>query len=442
MKVAIIGYSTLEQSESVDAYKYYKAKGDEITIYYWLGNTDKSDLPTDVTVVECPDNKTFENLDNFDLIVRGPGVHPKYLKTTVKVTTTVNEFLGLCPAPMIGVTGTKGKGTTSTLITKMLQADGKTVHLGGNIGVPVLGMLPEIKPEDYVVLELSSFQLIDATRSPQTSVCLMVVPEHQDWHTDWDEYLNAKSQIFAHQSSDNLAVFNADCRNSRAASEASPAKKVAYSVLSTRNEEIKSYLKNDAIYYEETQVCSVSDVALLGKHNLENVCAAIAAVWPHINGNTDAIVKAVTSFTGLEHRLEKVRELNGVTYYDDSFATTPETAIAALNAFDQPVVLIAGGHPKGVPFDGLAEEITKRNVRKVLAIGTAGPEIANLLQNKGFTSVITEGLNNMQEIVSTAQKEAQSGDVVLLSTACASFDMFKDYKDRGDQFKSAVQSLA
>jgi len=441
MKVAIIGYSTLEQSESVDAYKYYRSKGDDVTIYYWLGNTTVDDLPKDVKTVECRDNHTFENLDEFDLVVRGPGIHPKFLKTSSRVTTTINEFMGLCPAPMIGVTGTKGKGTTSTLITKMLQADGKTAHLGGNIGVPVLNMLSKIKPEDYVVLELSSFQLIDATNGTQTAVCVMVVPEHLDWHSDVEEYLSAKSNLFKNQTDKDLAVFNADNENSRKIASVSKGNKIAYSVNSSDSEEIKSYIKNDAIYYQDTKVCDVSDVALLGQHNLENVCAAIAAVWPHINGNTDAITQTVKSFTGLEHRLEKVREFNGVTYYDDSFATTPETAMVAIRAFDQPVILIAGGHPKGIPFDELADEIVKRQVKHVLAIGTAGPEIATLLQKKGYTSVTTEGLVNMKEIISSAQKLAKPGDVVLLSTACASFDMFKNYKDRGDQFKQAVREL-
>jgi UDP-N-acetylmuramoylalanine--D-glutamate ligase len=190
---------------------------------------------------------------------------------------------------------------------------------------------------------------------------------------------------------------------------------------------------------EETEIIHKGQVKLLGEHNLQNICAALTAVW-QVTQDIEAIRQVLTTFSGLEHRLEFVRELDGVKYYDDSFGTSPETAIVAMKTFAQPKVMILGGSDKGVPFDDLAKEVSKNNVRHVVIIGNTGPKITELLRQQGFSS-ITEGGKTMTEIISVAQKAAQPGDVVLLSTACASFDLFRDYKDRGNQFKQAVQSL-
>lgn len=446
MKVAILGYSTLEQSESVDAYNYYKARGDNITIYYWQGGTEATDLPKDAEAQLVPDEHTFEGLDNFDLIVRGAVVHPKDIRTTKPITTVNNEFMEHCPAPVIGVTGTKGKGTTSTLITKMLEAAGKKVFLVGNIGNPPLNLLPEITKDDYVVYELSSFQLIDIRYGSKVGVCLMVVPEHLNWHADLQEYLDAKANLFRHQKPEDTVVFNSLNENSRNITSLSPAKnRLPYDVPEPGAESPHGnacYVDGDTIYYKGQTVLATKEVALLGRHNLENACAAIAAVWELIEGNVDAICSVLTSFKGLEHRLEFVRELNGVAYYDDSFATTPETAIAAIKSFYKPVVMIVGGISKEIPFDDLADQIVTSKAKKILAIGKTGPEIAGLLRGRGYEDVVTEALGNMTEIIEVAQKAATGGDIVLLSTGCASFDMFKDYKDRGNQFKAAVQALS
>jgi UDP-N-acetylmuramoylalanine--D-glutamate ligase len=444
MKVAIIGYSTFEQSESIDAYKYFKQRGDDITIYFWEGNTKQSDLPHDVAVRLCKDKTSFEGLDDFDLIVRGAAKHPKYFNTDKPVTTVTNEFMHACHAPMIGVTGTKGKGTTSTLIAKILEAAGKNVFLGGNIGKPPLGMLPDITNDSIVILELSSFQLMDVTISPHIGVCLMVVPEHLNWHTDMNEYLSAKSNLFRYQSSEDIVVYNLLSENSSKVTSVSAAIKKPYAVApigQTAPTEAVCFVKNDTIYYMDQLICSTSRIALLGRHNLENICAAITAVWPLINGNKEAITSVITTFRGLEHRLEFVAQVGGVKYYDDSFSTTPETAIAALKSFDQPVIMIVGGISKGVPFDELADAIATNRPKQVLLIGSVATTIAELLTARGFTDFTVLGLTNMKTIVDTAKKNALANDVILLSTGCASYDMFLDYKDRGNQFKTAVLSL-
>ena len=444
MKVAILGYSTLEQSESIDAYNFYHAKGDEITIYYWEGGTQAADLPGGVTAKLTKDEHTFLDLDDFDMIVRSAFVHPKDIRTTKPVTTIYNEFMALCPAPVIGVTGTKGKGTTSSLIAKMLEAAGNNVFLAGNIGKPPLSLLPQITTKSYVILELSSFQLIDFKYAPHVGVCLMVVPEHLNWHTDLTEYLQSKGNLYVNQTPDDIVVYNMFNKNSDDLTATSKAKRVGYAVADT-GEEVpdgaNAYVLGDTIYYGQQEVCKTSDVALLGRHNLENCCAAIAAVWELLHGNIDAIVSVLKTFTGLEHRLELVRELDGVKYYDDSFATTPETAIAALLSFNQPLVMIVGGSDKGIPFDELADAIAKQAPKVVLAIGQTGPKIAELIKARGYSNVILENLENMEQIITASKTHTTPGDVVLLSTGCASFGMFKDYKDRGNQFKTAVQAL-
>ena len=444
MKIAILGYSTLEQSESVDAYNYFNSKGDEITIYYWEGGTTAADLPKDVVPKLTPDEHTFEGLDEFDLIVRSAFVQPRDLHTSKPVTTIYNEFMALCPAKVIGVTGTKGKGTTSTLITKILESAGNKVFLAGNIGKPPLALLPQITTNSYVILELSSFQLMDFKYSPHVGVCLMVVPEHLNWHESLEEYLSSKANLFTNQTSEDIAVYNMFNKNSNSITAHTKARRLGYAVPDSNEmlpTEASAYVNGDSIYFGSQVICKTSDVALLGRHNLENVCAAICAVWDLIDGNIEAIVSVVKSFTGLEHRLEFVREVEGVKYYDDSFSTTPETAIAALLSFTQPLVMIVGGSDKGIPFDELADAIVKRAPKVVLAIGQTGPVIAELLKTHGFNNIIQDNLTNMQQIVGTAKANATSGDVVLLSTGCASFGMFKDYKDRGNQFKASVQAL-
>jgi UDP-N-acetylmuramoylalanine--D-glutamate ligase len=440
MKIAILGYGTQGQS----AYEYWR-KGNDITI-------------CDATVIESPGNVELisgpdylKNLDQYDLIVRSPSIHPRDIVAandetiSQKVTTVTNEFMRVCPSKnVIGVTGTKGKGTTSTLITKMLEAAGKKVHLGGNIGIPPLELLKnDIQPDDWVVLELANFQLIDLQYSPHIAVGVMVVPEHLNWHADFDEYVASKQNLFKYQTVHDLAVYNRNNVHSEQLASVSPAPKLSYEVPSPGadpRELSGAYVKDDVVFVNNTKVCTTSEPALLGRHNLENICAACLAVWDIVEGDITALREVITTFSGLEHRLEFVRELNGVRYYDDSFGTTPETSIVAMQAFQGPKVMILGGSDKGVPFDDLAQVAATSNVKHAIVIGDVADNIVQALHNAGFES-ITTGLRTMRDIVVAAQQQATPGDTVLLSTGTASFGLFNDYKDRGDQFKHAVQAL-
>jgi UDP-N-acetylmuramoylalanine--D-glutamate ligase len=325
----------------------------------------------------------------------------------------------------------------------MLQEAGKKAYLGGNIGTVPLDFLDEVTPESWVVLELSNFQLIDIKHAPKVGVCLMLAPEHQDWHETVTEYYDAKKNLFAGQTEDALTIYNAVNEVSKRVASVSRGHLIPYFVPPEDEQSATkdgAYVDGDAIFMQNTEVCKVSDVALLGRHNLENVCAAVAAVWQIIGGNIEAIKKVVQEFSGMEHRLEFVRELNGVKYYNDSFATTPEATIAAIKAFKQPKVVILGGHDKGIPFFDVVDEVVRNNVRQAIIIGDTGQKFIELFVERGFDKM-TLGGNTITEIVNAAKNAAEPGDVVLLSTACASFGLFKNYKDRGNQFKQAVKEL-
>lgn len=418
MKVAILGYGIEGQA----AYKYWHALGDEITIF-------------DDKLVAVPDGANFQQgpdwqLEDFDLIVRSPGIRPERIPAGAIVTSVVREFMAKCPAPIIGVTGTKGKGTTSTLIAKMLEAAGKTVHLGGNIGLPGLEFLDQVKPEDWVILELSSFQLMDITQSPHIGVCLMIVPEHLNWHKDMAEYIEAKGNLFRFQVAGDAAVYNATNDYSTQIAQLSKGTKLPYL------DKAGAYIENNEIKFQDTIICKASKVGLIGPHNLENVCAAVAAAYPIVN-DPAPLATAIKEFKGLEHRLEMVGEIGQITYIDDSFSTTPEAAIAAIKSFAHPKILILGGSDKGSDYAELAKTVAASNVREVVAIGDTAGRITSSLEASGFHRYHT-GDTKMYDIVQSAKQHAQPGDVVLLSPACASFGLFKSYKERGDQFKASV----
>lgn len=436
MKVAILGYG--DQGRS--AFEYWSRGGNQVTIC----EADSTlNFPEGAGTRLGPDH--LKDLDGFELIVRSPIVHPRDIAASnspgilEKVTSVTNEFLRVSPTKkIIGVTGTKGKGTTSTLIAKLLEAQGQRVHLGGNIGTPPLDMLKAgIQPDDWVVLELANFQLIDLKTSPHIAVCLMVVPEHLDWHADTEEYKQAKTGLFKHQNGDDIAIYFAANEDSKQIASTSPGKKLPY------YQKPGAYVRDDGMIVigeQETEVVNKEEVKLLGEHNLQNICAALTAVSEAV-GSLDKAEAVLSSFSGLEHRLELVRTLEGVKYYDDSFGTTPETAIVAMQAFKEPKVMILGGSDKGADYSRLADEVMKSNVKHAVLIGVTGKKIGELLVQRGFTSV-TEGLQTMPEIVSAARQAASDGDVVLLSTGSASFGLFKNYKDRGEQFKAAVLALS
>lgn len=435
MNIAIIGYGIQGQS----AAEYWRAQGAEITI---------CDQKTDVDVPEWAHSQLGEhhldNLASFDLIVRSPIVHPRVLVDAAgesileKVTSTTNEFFAVCPTKnIIGVTGTKGKGTTSTLITKMLEAAGKRVHLGGNIGLDPLQLFKnDIQSDDWVVLELANFQLIDLKHSPKIAVCLMVVPEHLNWHEDFEEYIAAKQQLFIHQNPDDIAIYYANDENSLSIADASEGILVPY-----MSEPGASVVENRVVIENQT-LCTVDEIALLGKHNWQNICAAVTAVW-QICQNKEAIHKVATTFAGLSHRIEFLRTKDDVTYYNDSFASGVHATQAACLAIDAKKVLIVGGYDRDLPLDHFADFIhdNARSFRKLLIIGAVQDKLAAALTAKGFDNFVCSRATTMSEVVKHAQSLAQDGDAVLLSPGFASFDMFKNFEDRGEQYRAAVADL-
>ena len=301
--------------------------------------------------------------------------------------------------------------------------------------MPALRLLDSgIQPDDWVVLELSSFQLIDCKISPHIAVCLMFVSEHLDWHADLDEYQTAKQQLFRWQTADDIAVYYS--ANPMSAEVAGISKGTQIPYMDAPG----AVVTDGAISIDGQEVARTDELKLLGAHNWQNICAALTAVWC-ITQDMAALHTAITNFTGLEHRLEFVREFNGVKYYDDSFGTTPETAIVGLQAFTQPKVIILGGSDKGADYDELAATVKASDVRQALLIGDQAASIQSALERAGFTN-FTPGGMSMTEIVGNARAGARPGDVVLLSTGCASFDMFENYKDRGQRFKHAVNALA
>lgn len=432
MKIAILGYDT----EGRASYEYFAAQGGhELTI---CDQDPTVQVPAGAASILG--EQYLDNLNRFDLLVRTPGLPPQKILSknpgiAGKITSQTNEFLRISPTRnIIGVTGTKGKGTTSTLIAKMLETAGHQVYLGGNIGVPAFSFLPKLKPEDWVVLELSSFQLIDVQRSPHIAVCLMVVPEHLNWHAHLDDYHEAKARLFAYQTAEDIAIYFAGNAVSKQVASAGLGRKLPFFA------QPGAFVENSQITIDGQIICQTDALQLPGTHNWQNACAALTAAW-QVTQDVAALRSVLTSFTSLPHRLEFVRELDSVRYYDDSFGTAPETTIVALQAFVEPKVIILGGSDKGATYDELAKTVATSNVRTAVLIGDQADRIQAALEQAGFTDFVPGG-KTMTDIVATARQHAKPGDAVLLSTACASFDMFTNYKDRGEQFKQAVQALA
>lgn len=405
----------------------------------------------------------FDKISGFDLVLRSPGIH-KQADFLVKaqeegaiITSQTKLFFDLCPCPIIGVTGTKGKGTTSTLIYEMLTKSGRDTYLGGNIGTPPLDFLNKLSEQSVVVLELSSFQLDDLTKSPHIAVMLMVVPEHLNYHKTAESYIDAKRNLLRFQTKEDFAVLNRDYIATNESNIYTDGQ-IFWVSRERPSTEQGCFIKDNAIWIRmqghgsgrsapegvqgtEWKIIDTDKIALPGKHNWENACAAAMAAT--LAGATKSdIVEVLQSFTGLEHRLELVREVDGVKYYDDSFSTTPETAIAAIEAFSDPEILILGGSSKESDFSELGETIAKaKNIKAIIGIGVEWQRIKDGIHGLPEHVLLLEGAQDMHTVVQAASKIAREGDVVLLSPACASFDMFNNYKERGDLFKAEVNKL-
>ena len=426
MKVAIAWYG----AEGQASYKYYTAKGDDVTI---VTPRFSPDFPAPSGAKTITGEDAFEQLQGFDLVVRSSGTRPDSIKTDGKTWSATNEFFAQCPAPIIGVTGTKGKGTTSSLIASILRAAGRTVHLVGNIGVPPLALLGSIKPDDIVVYELSSFQLWDIERSPHIAVVLMIEPDHLNVHTDMAEYVAAKANIAKFQNENDVVIYHPDNQYSASIAESSPGYKVRYATPGDGG----AYVEGADFMIGGIPICKVDALQLAGRFNRENACVAITAAYLYVQDN-DAIARGLSEFGGLPHRLKFVAEKNGVRYYDDSIATTPGSAIAVLKSFDGPKVIILGGEGKGAAYDEVIKAASQTEA-KIVAVGEEGHQIAVLAKNAGVPVEYVSGL--MDQVVPAATRLAGGAGVVLLSPAAASFDQYKGYADRGDQFIAAVNAL-
>ncbi|MCX6724487.1 MAG: UDP-N-acetylmuramoyl-L-alanine--D-glutamate ligase, partial [Candidatus Shapirobacteria bacterium] len=385
-----------------------------------------------------------EGLTDYNFVFRSPGFSPlrpeiiEAQKRGVVISSATKLFFEFCPGKIIGVTGTKGKGTTATLIYEILKKDGQKVFLAGNIGQPMLALLPKIKKGDWIVLELSSFQLQDLEKSPHIAVVLFIVPEHLNYHQDTKEYIRAKSNIVNHQSKYDLAVLNTDDLTSSSFASLTPAQIYCFS---RRKEVNGAYVQRGEIYLAGQKVGPVKDLKIRGVHNWDNVCASVLTA--HLAGaRLESIRKAVFAFQGLEHRLEKVAVIKEVAFYNDSFSTTPETTIAAIKSFKKPLVLIAGGSEKGSDYHDLGKKIAQSSVKTLILIGQMADKIKQAVLEAGFQGeIIFRPSEKMSEIVKLAFQKAQPSGIVLLSPACASFDLFLSYKDRGLQFKKYVKAL-
>ncbi len=437
MKVAILGFAGQGQS----AYEYWNKDGNQLTICDQDASTD---IPEGSNAKLG--NDYLKNLDQFDVLIRTPSLHPRDIvnandsRILDKVWSNTNQFLKICPTKnVIGVTGTKGKGTTATLIAQMLEACGKRVHLGGNIGIPPLELLKNnIKPDDWIVLELANFQLIDLKIAPSIAVCLMIEPEHLNWHKDMDEYLEAKRQLFKHQIKDSLAVYYAKNPRSYSVAQASPGVLLPY--MQSPGAEV---IDDETIVIDNTEICKTADIQLLGKHNWQNICAAITTVW-QICAKPEILQKVIASFRGLPHRLELVREVDSVKFYNDSFASAPGATVAALDAVAGKKVLIVGGFDRGLDLKELARSfvMNQNHIRRAVLIGASAKRLETELKTHGFINYDVLPDKNIEKIVDHARSVAQAGDSVLLSPGFPSFDMFKNFEERGILYKNYVTNLS
>ena len=393
-------------------------------------------------------------LDGFkgqDLIMRTPGFVGYFEKPLqdamaagTMVTSEVELFFDLCPCEIEAVTGSDGKTTTTTLISKFYEAAGRKVHLGGNIGAALLPMLPEVQPDDVAVVELSSFQLISMHTSPRIAVVTNVTPNHLDHHKDMQEYIDAKRNILLYQNPPCRAVLGYENEITRKMQADCKGKQVWFTRLHETDN--GAFLRGDGMLCMAedgvvTPFLAQKEIKLRGLHNIENLLAAAAAVWGEVP--VEAIRLVGSTFTGVEHRIEPVRVLDGVTYYNDSIGTSPTRTIAGLRSFDQKVILIAGGYDKHIPYEPLAPEVV-RHVKHLVLMGATGPRIEKAVKaDAGYAAsgLTMEYADNMQHAVERARAEAQPGDIIILSPASASFDLYPNFEVRGHEFKRIVNAL-
>ena len=397
----------------------------------------------------CLGEHYLDKVHKADLIFRTPGLSPntpqlqKAVKCGCELTSEMELFFRLCPCKIIAVTGSDGKTTTTTLISEFLKEAGFNVYVGGNIGKPLLPDVAGMTPSDIAVLELSSFQLMTMTESPDIAVFTNLSPNHLDYHHTMEEYTKAKMNIYYHQTASDRAIFNHDNDITRSMSKTAPGQTMLFSRKVRLEEGV--YLRDDTIWLTNhmgsREVLPLSMIRLPGQHNIENYMAAIAAVDGLV---PDKCVRSVAaSFAGVEHRMEFVREIGGVRWYNDSIGSSPSRTIAGLGCFEDKIILIAGGYDKQIPFDALGQEITTR-VKLLILTGDTAQKIADcVVAAPTFHPDILpiHVVDDLSAAVALAHAEAAEGDTVVLSPACAAFDQFRNFMERGDCFKRLVSEL-
>lgn len=449
-KVAVLGIGI----SNTPLIRYLAGMGVNITAF---DQADRQELQQTLDKLEGLDveyslgKDYLKNLNGFDVIFKTPKVRfdiPELVSEREKgavITSEMEVFVDLCPAEIFAVTGSDGKTTTTTLIWHMLKEQGCTCWLGGNIGTPLLDRIDEVRDTDKVVLELSSFQLHTMRKSPDVAVITNLSPNHLDVHKSMEEYIDAKKNIFRYQKPSNKVILNFDNGITRDFADEANSRVVFFSRVN-RLETGAAVRDGKLVYLDgkgEIPVVDVDEILLPGVHNVENYLAATAAVIEHVD--PAAIRKVATSFKGVEHRIEFVREVNGIRFYNDSIGSSPTRTIASIRSFKQKVVLIAGGYDKHIPYDEMGEALVER-VKGLVLTGPTGPKIADALKNEVEKTgkggeIPVYACESLDEAVDTAYRSALPGDIVILSPASASFDMFKNFEERGNRFKAIVHTL-
>jgi len=439
IKIALAAFGL----ENRSVYKYLIRNGMDKSQITIADNEELEDTPEGVATIFGKD--AFTQLSDFDVVFRSPPIRHEDIKTDGLIWSSTNEFFKKCPSRIIAVTGTKGKGTTSTLIANILNEAGIKAHLLGNIGSPALDSIEEIGKDDIAVYEMSSFQSWDLGgynnspthktpwAAPDTAVVLMIEPDHLDIHKDMQEYLGAKANLLKNQTKDNLLVHHPSNPLTLEVVKGCMADKKAYQTLQG------AHVDSGEVIIDGQKICSIGDIGLVGEHNLENVCAAVTAAWAYTQ-DTDAIAKACVEFKGLPHRLELAGVVDRVEYYDDSFATGVASSVAAVKSFpSKNKILIFGGYDKKIDVTDVLNELNDKDTLILIGQSADNLEAEAAKRNLNFVNLGSD--LKMSEIVKKCADLANNNSVVLLSPGHASFGMFESYKVRGDLFKFAVKDL-
>ena len=458
-KIAILGLGI----EGLALYDFLKKEVANITVLDGLSFEEfKKQNPDSSIINDIQEGRLasifgeeyLNSLNDFDIVFRTPGISVlnskivDALENGVVIHSQIKLFFDLCPCQIIGVTGTKGKGTTSTLIYEIIKESFKSnsvdrkVYIAGNIGYPAVTLLEKLKSDDIVILELSSFQLMDLKKSPSISVITNLTVDHLNYHKDPEEYRNSKLSIIKYQNEGDFSVVNIKAEKDFGLSTITKSEVKYFGKEGDVDAIVNTINGHNCVTLAKTNeiICQDNELKIIGLHNLENIAAAVL-VCDKLKINHDLMKNVIKSFKGLPHRLEVIRVLDGITYINDSFATNPEPTLAAIDAVIGSKILILGGSSKGADFALLSSKIKESAVKAVVLIGDEAQNIRSSLIKTGFEGNIIMGGVEMSEIIKQAKDISTNGDSIILSPACASFGLFKDYKDRGDKFRAGVLKL-